>query len=396
MGWRRAGQPFNPGGSGGGGAVAGTQNQIARFTAANAVGDSAIRDYVDGNGERVIGSANGVRWDILGPFGPDVDTGLQVVMSGNNHAAEAVAIVGYVTSMDFDLAKGSQHAIGGQFKADATISTPSGVEVLENIAVQGEASGGTRNYSWYSNTGTMRQRGDVQLAVDDLTPRYVLLGPAGGSLPAGGECRVNLDLSVDPLRTVDLGQNVLPFAMPGTASTNPSIRVGRTSTASAFQVAVQNTVNNGSETGVAVHIDTTPISSARGGLRFFRGPNGNTHVGGCEVAGGTNSLVNGSLANDVLLYSRASGARLILGTGDGTTPSAALLIDKDRQVTVVEPALGVELGVGGPKVLAGTGDPEGAVTAPNGSIWLRLDGGAGTSFYVKEPGGTSNTGWVPK
>lgn len=49
----------------------------------------------------------------------------------------------------------------------------------------------------------------------------------------------------------------------------------------------------------------------------------------------------------------------------------------------------------GPKDLAGSGTPEGAVTAPIGSTYRRSDGGAGTSFYVKESG-TGNTGWVGK
>lgn len=42
-----------------------------------------------------------------------------------------------------------------------------------------------------------------------------------------------------------------------------------------------------------------------------------------------------------------------------------------------------------------TGTPEGQVTAPVGSTALRSDGGAGTTFYVKESG-TGNTGWVAK
>lgn len=43
----------------------------------------------------------------------------------------------------------------------------------------------------------------------------------------------------------------------------------------------------------------------------------------------------------------------------------------------------------------GNNSPEGVVTAPVGSIYSRLDGGAGTTFYVKESG-TGNTGWVAK
>ena len=46
-------------------------------------------------------------------------------------------------------------------------------------------------------------------------------------------------------------------------------------------------------------------------------------------------------------------------------------------------------------ILAGTGTPEGAYTAPVGSMYLRTDGGAGTSHYVKESG-AGNTGWVAK
>ena len=43
----------------------------------------------------------------------------------------------------------------------------------------------------------------------------------------------------------------------------------------------------------------------------------------------------------------------------------------------------------------GSGSPEGVVTAPIGAIYSRTDGGAGTSFYVKESG-VGNTGWVAK
>ena len=43
----------------------------------------------------------------------------------------------------------------------------------------------------------------------------------------------------------------------------------------------------------------------------------------------------------------------------------------------------------------GVGSPEGVITAPVGSTYHRLDGGAGTSFYVKESD-TGNTGWVGK
>lgn len=46
-------------------------------------------------------------------------------------------------------------------------------------------------------------------------------------------------------------------------------------------------------------------------------------------------------------------------------------------------------------VKTGTGTPEGVITAPVGTAYLRSDGGSGTTLYVKESG-AGNTGWVAK
>lgn len=43
----------------------------------------------------------------------------------------------------------------------------------------------------------------------------------------------------------------------------------------------------------------------------------------------------------------------------------------------------------------GTGSPEGVVTATVGTLYLRSDGAASTTLYVKESG-VGNTGWVAK
>lgn len=47
------------------------------------------------------------------------------------------------------------------------------------------------------------------------------------------------------------------------------------------------------------------------------------------------------------------------------------------------------------RALEGNGSPEGVITARVGTVYHRRDGGAGTSFYVKESG-TGNTGWAGK
>lgn len=49
----------------------------------------------------------------------------------------------------------------------------------------------------------------------------------------------------------------------------------------------------------------------------------------------------------------------------------------------------------GPILRTGSNTPEGVITAPIGSLFLRVNGGAVTTLYVKESG-AGNTGWVAK
>ena len=91
-------------------------------------------------------------------------------------------------------------------------------------------------------------------------------------------------------------------------------------------------------------------------LRVF----GNSTVSG-------NSFYYGTLQVDGILF----GSDLSL-TSLGPTPSSITLTDV--------------------KIKSDYGDPEGIITAPIGSIYLRPDGASGTCAYIKESG-TGNTGW---
>jgi len=53
---------------------------------------------------------------------------------------------------------------------------------------------------------------------------------------------------------------------------------------------------------------------------------------------------------------------------------------------------GLELGSSGPRVMSGTGSPEGVVTAPVGSTWLDTAATTGAVKWIKASG-TGNTGW---
>ena len=109
-------------------------------------------------------------------------------------------------------------------------------------------------------------------------------------------------------------------------------------------------------------------------------------AGKCEVAlpnnsalwlqdtgrAGRNSLV---LANDNLLHLGLDSAiaAIVLGSASVTTYSAGPF------------ALG---GTGGPQLIAGTGAP--SAMKPKGTIFIRTDGGVGSTIYVSQGGGTWN------
>lgn len=48
--------------------------------------------------------------------------------------------------------------------------------------------------------------------------------------------------------------------------------------------------------------------------------------------------------------------------------------------------------INGITIFTGNGSPEGVITANIGSMYLRLNGGSGSTLYVKESG-TGTTGW---
>jgi len=54
---------------------------------------------------------------------------------------------------------------------------------------------------------------------------------------------------------------------------------------------------------------------------------------------------------------------------------------------------GLELGAAGPRIMSGTGSPEGVVTAPVGSQWTDTAATTGAVKWIKATG-TGNTGWV--
>jgi hypothetical protein len=130
-------------------------------------------------------------------------------------------------------------------------------------------------------------------------------------------------------------------------------------------------------------------------------------VSGGSVTLGTNtSTMSSATAAPLYLRGNAADAASVVGVwlGNGTTltPGTDRRIAgfcRDTPVTHASPVSYVdsngsyEFAPSGVRIQCGTGTPEGNVAAPVGSIYLRSDGGAASSAYVKESG-TGATGWV--
>ena len=70
----------------------------------------------------------------------------------------------------------------------------------------------------------------------------------------------------------------------------------------------------------------------------------------------------------------------------------ALKVGSDRIEVTVPITFRYPVNLMGATILAGSGSPESRVTASIGAMYLRRDGGSGTTLYMKESG-TGNTGW---
>jgi hypothetical protein len=122
----------------------------------------------------------------------------------------------------------------------------------------------------------------------------------------------------------------------------------------------------------------------------------NGYVRGCDISipVGSTSQINGTLELSKIFYQPALTGGL--DTGKTFFPQGTPQVFGD-QISFNTSAGQINWDVGGSnrKWLVGTGTPEGAVTAPVGSLFTRTDGGANTTLYIKESG-TGNTGWVAK
>lgn len=122
---------------------------------------------------------------------------------------------------------------------------------------------------------------------------------------------------------------------------------------------------------------------------------GNNSLIVSDPAVNTNARIQGedsgvADAGDLILR----GGNTTAGTGGDVTIQAGTGNVDDGVITLSGDTVVTNGNLSTPLILSGTGSPEGAVVAPVGAIYKRIDGSAGSTLYTKISG-VGNTGWVP-
>lgn len=146
------------------------------------------------------------------------------------------------------------------------------------------------------------------------------------------------------------------------------------------------------------NVDTTysPSSATIDIPRLIHGTQstGDTTSGSADITNVTN-ISNFAVGDWINLDNSGYSLYLRVESISGSTITVQTNLNITETAVKINSAKLVEVRDTIQKIYTGTGAPENAVSADVGSIFLRTDGGASTTFYVKESG-TGDTGWVAK
>lgn len=144
------------------------------------------------------------------------------------------------------------------------------------------------------------------------------------------------------------------------------------------------------------------LADTGGGLSII---NNGADINYVANSGASNHIFTGTVRPKVTATYNLGSSAITFNAGyftSWTIGTASILPATDNSVDMGSPTLRVKRSYVVSRYYtatvfdsAGSGSPEGAITASVGSTYRRTDGGANSTFYVKEAG-TGNTGWVAK
>ncbi|HEY6191111.1 MAG TPA: hypothetical protein VI215_02160 [Bacteroidota bacterium] len=147
--------------------------------------------------------------------------------------------------------------------------------------------------------------------------------------------------------------------------------------------------------GPSATIQLNSTSSSANELYFTTSGTARGYMG---VAPAADQIIIGALLGDMVLRSDNQSIRFSTNAGSGS--AAVITSTGNVGIGTTTPAEKLEVAgnikIGSATIHSGTGSPEGVVSGNVGDLYLRTDGGAGSTMYVKESGNATNTGWAGK
>jgi hypothetical protein len=194
----------------------------------------------------------------------------------------------------------------------------------------------------------------------------------------------------------------------GIGTTSPSYKLDVSGTVNATAFSTNGSAFNGTQwttSGANIYYNTGKVgigkSSPSAGLHISTLGDGSVpqlwvhqQSGGdwarmrLEVAGSVYWDITAGGGNELGFYNQAYGQMMTIeesgNVGIGTTtPTEKLEVNGNVKI-------------GNATIRSGVGNPNGVVAGSRGDLFLRTDGGLGTTLYVKESGDGTNSGWTAK
>jgi hypothetical protein len=279
-------------------------------------------------------------------------------------------------------------------------------QIIVNNCVQRQYSGTTQflNNTQYVSTIPARAllARNVSEVVNSVTAkRYIVQTPSAGyartltgvsNVTYVGTDTLTFDFTVDASRPLFVGdtlywQTLVPALEGATPITRimPAVRVTNiaSTTATCKRLAVLDTTFAPTSLDIVVP-------------RFINATisKGDTTSGSADITNVTN--ISNFAVGDWLSFSNSSFHQFVrVSSIVSTTITCHRTLNVTATGVEIYNAKLLDVSSLAQKVLSGAGSPETVVSADVGALYLRTDGGASTTLYVKESG-TGNTGWVAK